>query len=121
MYTLVCTQVYSQIFNFNSIRKMLFHFKLALLQPSCLKSQLRESYGYFMAAQNSNAEFVLFQRLTLLRPGGHWWPLSPKFQFHLKKGLSKKILMSVAPMSRQSKKAYLRLCPEKRRKKEFGP
>ena len=22
--------------------------------------------------------------LTLQRPGGHWWPLSPKFQFHLR-------------------------------------
>ena len=31
----------------------------------------------------------------------------------------KKNSMSVAPMSRQTKRAYLRLCPEKRRKKEF--
>ena len=29
--------------------------------------------------------------------------------------------MGVAPMSRWTKRAYLRLCPEKRRKKEFGP
>ena len=38
--------------------------------------------------------------LTLKRPGGHWWPLSPKFQFYFKKGSSKKFPMSVAPMSR---------------------
>ena len=36
----------------------------------------------------------------LTRPGGHWWPLSPKFQFYFKKGSSKKFPMSVAPMSR---------------------
>ena len=23
-------------------------------------------------------------------PGGHWWPLSPKFQFYFRKGSSKK-------------------------------
>ena len=38
--------------------------------------------------------------LTLKQPGGPYGPLSPKFQFYFKKGLSKKIPMSVAPMSR---------------------
>ena len=33
----------------------------------------------------------------------------------------KKCPMSVTPMSRLMKRAYLRLCSEKRRKKEFGP
>ena len=44
-------------------------------------------------------------------------PLSPKFQFYFKKGSSKKIPMSVAPMA---KKAYLWLSHEKRLKK-CGP
>ena len=35
--------------------------------------------------------------------------------------IKKKIPMSVAPMSRYTKRAYLRLCPQKRRKQEFGP
>ena len=38
--------------------------------------------------------------LILYRPGGHWCPLSLKFQFYLKKVSSKKFPMSVAPMSR---------------------
>ena len=56
-----------------------------------------------------------------LSPGGHWCPLSLKFQFHFKKGSSKNFPMRVAPESRKTKRAYIRLCPEKRRKKEFGP
>ena len=39
----------------------------------------------------------------------------------IKKGSSKKIPMSVAPMSRSTKRAYLRLCPKKRRKKKNCP
>ena len=57
-----------------------------------------------------------------LTPGGHRCPLSPKFQFFFKNGSSKKFPMSVvAPMIRYTKITYLRLCPEKQRKKEFGP
>ena len=56
---------------------------------------------------------------TLYRPGGLRCPLSPKFQFYFKKGSSKKIPMSVAPMSWKTKRAYLRLCPEKRRRKRI--
>ena len=37
------------------------------------------------------------------------------------KVLINELEMSVAPMSRLTKRAYLRLCPEKRRKNEFGP
>ena len=37
------------------------------------------------------------------------------------KVLRNELEMSVAPMSRLTKIAYLRLCPEKRRKKEFCP
>ena len=37
------------------------------------------------------------------------------------KVLRNELEMSVALMSRWAKRAYLRLCPEKRRKKEFGP
>ena len=38
----------------------------------------------------------------------------------IKKGSSKTFPMSAAPMSRSTKRAYFRLCPEKkRRKKEF--
>ena len=59
--------------------------------------------------------------LTLYRPGGHRCPLSPKFQFYFKKRSSEKFPMSVAPMSRLTKRAYLRLFPEKLRKREFGP
>ena len=53
-----------------------------------------------------------------LTPGGHRCPLSPKFQFFFKKGSSKKFPM--VPMIR-TKRTYLRLCPEKQRKKELGP
>ena len=37
------------------------------------------------------------------------------------KVLKNELEMSVAPISRLTKRAYLRLCPEKRRKIEFGP
>ena len=40
---------------------------------------------------------------------------------NLMKVLRYELEMSVAPMSRLTKRAYLRLCPEKRRKNEFGP
>ena len=43
------------------------------------------------------------------------------FDFNLRRDLQKKIPMSVAPMSRLTKKVYLRLCSEKTTKKnEFG-
>ena len=48
------------------------------------------------------------RELTLYRPGGHWCPLSLKFQFYFKKGSPKKF-----------PRAYLSLCPEKRRKKNL--
>ena len=54
--------------------------------------------------------------LTLYSPGGQKCPLLPKFQFYFKKRSSKKFPMSVAPMSRETKRAYLRLCPEKEEK-----
>ena len=46
-------------------------------------------------------------------------PLWPKFQFYFKKGSSKKIPMSVAAMSRETKRAYLWLCPEKKYEKRI--
>ena len=41
------------------------------------------------------------------------------FLIQIKKTSSKKNPMSTAPMSRLTERAYLRLCPEKGRKKEF--
>ena len=42
----------------------------------------------------------------------------PKFRSLKKEGIIKeKFPMSIATMSRQTKRAYLRLCPEKRRKR----
>ena len=51
----------------------------------------------------SNNELIKLHRYTEAPPiifNWDWWPLSPKFQFYFEKGSSKKIPMSVAPMSR---------------------
>ena len=47
--------------------------------------------------------------------------LSLKFQFYFKKGSSKEFPMSGRAYESVMKRAYLRLCSERRRKKEFGP
>ena len=46
--------------------------------------------------------------------------LSKNFDFNLRRDHQKKISMTVATMSRSTKRAYLKLCLEKLRKKNSG-
>ena len=55
-----------------------------------------------------------------LLPSGAYMRRRPNFDFLFKKGPTKKIPMSVATMSRLTKRTYLKLCPEKLRKKNSG-
>ena len=58
--------------------------------------------------------------LTLYAPVWRIRHVLPKFLFYNKKESSEKFPMSVATMSLQTKRAYLRLCPEEGRKKNSG-
>ena len=65
--------------------------------------------------KNENFPFTL----TLQRPGGNMCPLSSKFRFYFKKGSSKKFPMSVAPMSRKTKRAILGYYPNNDEKRNL--
>ena len=73
---------------------------------------------FLLFAQNTYILRLNTLYLTLLLLACSYGIVYQNFQVQFQKGSPKKIPMSVATMSRQTKRAYLRLCPEKRRKKK---
>ena len=107
--------------NFNSI---LTHYCLTgtFLPAADEKASSRKNYERKNSGSNGLKKMEIYNFFNPLLPDGKlFFQQCQHFDLNLRRDHQKKFHMNVATMSRNTKRAYLRLCPDKRRKKEFCP